>query len=155
YLWQFQPVERIYRSMVADISRQGPPYGYSDPAGAGIDTQQVPFPYTKAGWPAMQAALRQRTDYYPRHPWVLGDGGPAPTTATADLQRQLRQRYSADYDAQWRQFLAQAAIAPYGDSRDAARKLDAMTAAQSSLLRLFCDIATHTAANTDAQSALQ
>jgi type VI secretion system protein ImpL len=155
YLWQFQPVERIYRSMVADISRQGPPYVFSDPAGAVIDTQQVPFPYTKAGWPAMQAAIRERTDYYARDPWVLGDGGPAATAATADLQRQLRQRYSADYDAQWRQFLAAASIAPYSDSKDAARKLDAMTAAQSSLLRLFCDIASHTTANTDVQSALQ
>ena len=43
YLLAFQPVERIYRAMLAEVSKRGQPFVFSDPAGAVVDTQLVPF----------------------------------------------------------------------------------------------------------------
>ena len=144
YLWQFQPVERIYRSMLGEVSKRGQPYVFVDPAGAVIDKQQVIFPYTKPGWGAMQNAVLRSTDYYGRDPWVFGEQNKGASASTLELQQQLRQRYAADYLAQWQQFLNQAAVATYSGFSDASRKLDSITTAQSSLLRLFCGISMNT-----------
>ena|SRR5215469_3668537 len=96
--------------MLMEVSKRGPAFMFSDPTGAVVDTQQVPFPYTKAGWPVMQNEIREVTTNYGRDPWVLGEGDAAGRTSTLELQRQVRQRYAADYVAQWQQFLKQGAV---------------------------------------------
>jgi type VI secretion system protein ImpL len=155
YLLGFQPVERIYRAMLAEVSKRGQPFVFTDPAGAVLDTQQVPFPYSKAGWPVMQKEIREVTTNYGRDPWVLGEGDAAGNTSVLELQRQVRQRYASDYVAQWQQFLNQGAVSSYANIQDAARKLDAMTSPQSSLLRLFCGISVNTSADAEVQSGFQ
>jgi type VI secretion system protein ImpL len=155
YLLAFQPVERIYRAMLTEVSRRGPPFVFSDPAGSVVDGQQIPFPYTKSGWPVMQKEIREVTTNYGRDPWVLGEGDAAGSTSTLELQRQVRQRYAADFVGQWQQFLNQGAVSQYANIQDAARKLDAMTSAQSSLLRLFCGISVNTSVDAEVQTGFQ
>ena len=155
YLLAFQPVERIYRGMLMEVSKRGPPFVFSDQAGAVVDPQQVSFPYTKAGWPVMQKEIRDVTTNYGRDPWVLGAGEAAGNTSTLELQRQVRQRYAADYVAQWQQFLDRGAVSQYANIQDAAHKLDAMTSPQSSLLRLFCGISVNTSVDAEVQTGFQ
>jgi type VI secretion system protein ImpL len=156
YLLAFQPLERIYRAMLAEVSKRGQPFTFLDPAGAVVDGQQVAFPYTKLGWPVMQKQIREVTMNYGRDPWVLGEGDTAGSTSTFELQRQVSQRYAADYVAQWQQFLDRGTVSQYVNIQDAARKLDAMTSPQSSLLRLFCGIAVNTSVDaSEVQSGFQ
>jgi type VI secretion system protein ImpL len=155
YLLAFQPVERIYRAMLREVSKRGQPFIFSDPAGAVVDGLQVAFPYTRGGWPVMQKEIREVTTNYGRDPWVLGAGDAAGSTSTFELQRQVRQRYAADYAAQWQQFLSQGAVTAYANIQDAARKLDAMTSPQSSLLRLFCGVSVNTSVDVDVQTPFQ
>jgi type VI secretion system protein ImpL len=155
YLLAFQPLERIYRAMLMEVSKRGQPFIFSDPASAVVDRQQVAFAYTKGGWPVMQKEIREVTANYGRDPWVLGAGDAAGSTSTLELQRQVRQRYAADYASQWQQFLSQGAVTAYANIQDAARKLDAMTSPQSSLLRLFCGISVNTSVDAEVQTAFQ
>jgi type VI secretion system protein ImpL len=153
YLRQFTGIEPIYRSLLAAVSAKVPSIDFARkyPTSVGIvrDPFVVPGPYTKDGWTAVHAALKDVDRYFKGETWVVGDE--APVTADRDkVVAQLRTQYVKDYIAQWRQFLASAAVERIGGVQDAARKLEPMVSNQSPLLAMFSLISRNTAVDTQA-----
>ena len=143
YLLGFQQEDRIYKGILAAVAPGGQSVRFVDPQNAVRDPQEVQYPFTKGAWSRVQAAIRDATSYLGRDAWVIGGASGAP--ASPQLQAKLRQRYSSDYIAQWQQFLNAASVSSYRDLSDAARKLNTISSAQSSLLQLFCVISANTA----------
>ena len=84
----------------------------------------------------MKDALRHADKYFSGEQWVLGDQT-ASNFDRAKLEQQLRDRYVADFIAQWRAYLKAAVVVRYTDIPDAAKKLNLLAGNQSPLLALF------------------
>jgi type VI secretion system protein ImpL len=108
-----------------------------------VDGYAVPGAFTAKGAAFMLDAFKQVDQYLNGESWVVG----ADTTAVdaAGLAAQIQSRYSADYIAQWQQFLQTASVVRYADMKDAATKLAALSGNQSPLLALFSMVARNTA----------
>jgi type VI secretion system protein ImpL len=151
FLNQFTGIEPIYRSLLASVSAKFPPidFGREYPSASGIvrDTLVVPGPYTKAGWAAVHTALKDVDRYFKGETWVVGEE--APVTADRDkVVAQLRAQYVKDYIAQWRQFLAAAAVERIVNVQDGVRKLEPLASNQSPLLAMFSLISRNTLVDT-------
>jgi type VI secretion system protein ImpL len=151
FLRQFTGIEPIYRSLLAAVSAKVPGIDFARkyPNASGIvrDPFVVPGPYTKDGWSAVQAALKDVDRYFKGETWVVGEE--APVTADRDkVVAQLRAQYVKDYITQWRQFLASAAVERIGGVQDAARKLEPIVSNQSPLLAMFSLVSRNTAVDT-------
>jgi type VI secretion system protein ImpL len=140
YLAQFAGIERVYQNMLADAGKTNPPIQFNrrfpGSAEVVVDTREVSGAFTKGGWAFMKDALRHADKYFSGEQWVLGDQ----TTANFDhsrLEQQLRDRYVADFIAQWRAYLKSATVVRYAGIPDAARKLNLLSGNQSPLLALF------------------
>jgi type VI secretion system protein ImpL len=151
FLNQFTGIEPIYRSLLAAVSAKVPGIEFARkyPNSAGIvrDPFVVPGPYTKEGWTAVHAALKDVDRYFKGETWVVGEE--APVTADRDkVVAQLRAQYVKDYITQWRQFLASAAVERIGGVQDGARKLGPIVSNQSPLLAIFSLVSRNTAVDT-------
>ena len=151
FLRQFTGIEPIYRSLLAAVSAKVPAIDFARkyPNAAGIvsDPFVVSGPYTKDGWTAVQAALKDVDRYFKGETWVVGDE--APVTADRDkVVKQLRELYVKDYIAQWRQFLSSAVVERIGGIQDGARKLEPIVSNQSPLLAMFSLVSRNTAVDT-------
>jgi type VI secretion system protein ImpL len=143
YLSKFTGVERVYRTLLAEASRNKAPFNFNrefkGSAAVVINNLDVPPAFTKAGWDAMQDALKNIALYFKGDQWVLGDQGSASIDPAA-LEGQLRVMYQQDYINQWRTFLKNTRILPYraSDLADTSMKLAKLSDNQSPLLALFC-----------------
>jgi type VI secretion system protein ImpL len=151
YLRQFTGIEPIYRSLLAAVSAKVPSIDfvrkYPNAAGIVRDPFVVQGPYTKDGWTAVHAALKDVDRYFKGETWVVGEE--APVTADRDkVVARLRAQYVKDYIAQWRQFLASAAVERIGGVQDGARKLEPIVSNQSPLLAMFSLVSRNTAVDT-------
>jgi type VI secretion system protein ImpL len=158
YLNQFPPEERVYRAMLADVSRSSAPIIFSRayPNSAGIVTapEEISGAYTKTGWSLMQKALDNPQPYMKGEPWVLGTQVSGASDVIT-LQQHLRQRYQSEFTNAWRKFLASARVVPYANLKDASRKLEALTGNTSPLLELFWLISYHVSVDPEAAREFQ
>lgn len=134
FLRQFAGSERIYQFMLAEAAKTNQPVQFKA-APYVIATHEVPGAFTKGGATFMLAAFKTVDKYISGEAWVIGEdaGGVDKAKLVADLQS----RYSTDYTAQWRKFLASAQVARYSGVKDAAAKLAVLSGNQSPLLSLF------------------
>jgi len=140
YLSQFAGSERVYQNMLAEASRNNPPLQFNrrfpGSAETVVDTREVSGAYSKGGWNFMKDAIRHADRYFAGEQWVLGDQAAA-RPDPAKLEQQLRDRYTADFIAQWRAYLKAASVVRYASLADAAKKLNQLSGNQSPLLALF------------------
>lgn len=140
YLSQFAGSERVYQNMLAEASRNNPPIQFNrrfpGSAETVVDTREVSGAYSKKGWEFMKDAIRHADRYFAGEQWVLGDQAAA-RPDPAKLEQQLRERYTADFIAQWRAYLKAASVVRYAGIADAAKKLNQLSGNQSPLLALF------------------
>ncbi len=140
YLAQFAGTERVYQNMLADAGKNNPSIQFNrkfpGSAEVVVDTREVSGAFTKGGWGFMKDALRHADKYFSGEQWVLGDQT-ASNFDRAKLEQQLRDRYIADFIAQWRGYLKAAVVVRYTDIPDAAKKLNLLAGNQSPLLALF------------------
>ncbi|MGH7617087.1 MAG: ImcF-related family protein, partial [Gemmatimonadaceae bacterium] len=147
FLRQFAGSESIYQFMLAEAAKTNPPVQFNKTvAGSApyvVDTYEVPGAYTKGGAAFMLNAFKTVDKYLSGENWVVGEdaGGVDKAKLAADLQS----RYSTDYAAQWRKFLASAQVARYAGVKDAAAKLAVLSGNQSPLLALFSVASQNTA----------
>ncbi len=138
YLALFGSFERIYQGMLAGAAKNNPPINFNKrfPEARGVveDPQDVSGAFTKNGWEFMKTAVQHpdRTG----EAWVLGEES-ASNLDPGKLSQQLRDRYYADYIAQWRAYLRSASVVKYKDLADAAQKLTQISGNRSPLLALF------------------
>lgn len=151
FLASFTGADAIYELVVADAGGQQRPLAFQrqfPAAGALVsDRYEVPPAFSPQGWKALDEALRHVDRFFQADDWVRG------TTERQSFDRdqlasQLRRRYVADYIRQWRAFLGNAAVVPFGGPQDAARKLALLSGNQSPLLQLFAFVADNTAVDS-------
>jgi type VI secretion system protein ImpL len=147
YLSQFAGAERVYQFMLAEASRKNSPFAFNrqfpGSAEVVINSKEIAGAYTKAGWTFMQDAIKNADRYFSGEQWVLGDQG-ASGIDRVKLEQQLRDRYIADFSAQWHQFLRAASVVRYASIKDAAAKLNRLSSNQSPLLALLCVVSQNT-----------
>lgn len=140
YLSQFAGIERVYQNMLSEASRNNPPVQFNrrfpGSAETVVDTREVSGAFTKGGWNFMKDAIRHADRYFSGEEWVLGQQAAA-NFDPAKLEQELRDRYTADFIAQWRAYLKAAAVVRYAGLSDAAKKLNQLSGNQSPLLALF------------------
>ncbi|HEY3928419.1 MAG TPA: ImcF-related family protein [Candidatus Koribacter sp.] len=150
YLSQFQAIERIYRSMLEQASKNSPTITFErDVVRA---SKSVDGAFSAKGYAAMQDAISNHR-FMTGEEWVLG-----PITANFDavqLEQQLRQRYHDDFLNKWREFLRSSSVSRYRDVHDAVNKLGILSANRSPLLELIKVISTNTATAGDAAQVFQ
>ncbi len=140
YLAQFSGIERVYQFMLAEANRNNPPVNFNQkfPGSADvvINNRDVPGAFTKQGFAWMQNAIKKADQYFGGERWVLGDYAP-PIVDRAKVEKDLSDRYTADFIAQWRSYFKNSIVLRYGSLRDAANKLMKTSGNQSPLLALF------------------
>jgi len=140
YLQQFNGVERIYRSMLADAGKGTPDFdfnrGYPGSAQVIVDSHVVPAAFTRSGFVGMKAALANPDKFYGAEEWVLGQ---ASTVAASkeSLRDELSGRYAKEYVNHWRDFLKSASVLRFAGVSDATNKLRLLSGNRSPLMQLF------------------
>lgn len=158
YLAQFGAKERVYRLMLAEVSSKNPPVNYNRQfpgfSQVVVNNREVEGAFTRAGWAAMQEAMKNAAKYSGGEEWVLGKQA-ITGVDLARLEQELREIYRNDYLKQWREFLRATSITRYADLKDAAQKLGTLSSNQAPLLALFWLVSHHTAAAPELASAFQ
>jgi type VI secretion system protein ImpL len=148
YLSQFAGVERVYQFMLAEASRQNPSVNFNQqfPGSARVvvNTKEIAGAFTRGGWTTMQKSIPNADRFFAGEQWVLGDQG-ASGIDRAQMERQLRDRYTADFIGQWRAFLQATTVVRYANLKDAAGKLTDLAGNQSPLLAAFWVVSQNTA----------
>jgi type VI secretion system protein ImpL len=152
YLGQFDPVERVYRAMLAEATQKNPAIRlstrYPKSAEVLVSNYEVSGAFTKGGFLSMSASLKNADRFFAGEEWVLGDRGAANVDA-AKLEANLRTRYTTDFIQEWRAFLDKSAIARYADPADGARKLNQLAGNQSPLLGLLSIVSDNTSVDSE------
>jgi type VI secretion system protein ImpL len=84
----------------------------------------------------MQGAIKKADQYFGGERWVLGDYAP-PIVDRIKVEKDLSDRYTADFIAQWRGYFKNSIVVRYTNLPDAAAKLMKTSGNQSPLLALF------------------
>ncbi|MGD0909892.1 MAG: ImcF-related family protein [Candidatus Acidiferrales bacterium] len=147
FLNHFGAVPRIYTAMQNAAAKQNAPVNFyrehPDATDLIRSVSEVPGAFTKGGWDFMQNAMIHSDQYFRGEEWVLGNASEA-ITNRADLEKQLRTMYQADFTKDWQDFLRNARVASYAGTEDAVRKLKKLSATESPLLALLCDASQNT-----------
>jgi type VI secretion system protein ImpL len=162
HLSKFSGTEQIYQFMLSDASRRAKKINFNEqfPGSAEVvvNNRDVLGAFTKPGWAAMQENLRKADKFFGGERWVLGDYAAAKPDAT-QLAQELQTRYTSDYIARWREFLGNTVVVRYSNLKDAAKKLNVLSGAQTPLLALFWVATQNTAVDspkvTEAFDAVQ
>jgi type VI secretion system protein ImpL len=140
YLAQFAGFERVYRAMLTDAARSGPPILFNrkfpGSEAAVIDSYEVSPAFTKTGWDFMTGAMKNPDKYFSGEQWVLGQQVSA-NIDRGKLVQELKQRYHDDFIREWRMFIRSATVLRYANLQDASKKLGLMSGNQSPLLALI------------------
>lgn len=152
YLQQFAGTQRVYLFMLAEVNKNNPSLIFNQkfPGSAQtvINTREVAGAYTKAGWAAMQDAIKHADKYFAGEQWVLGDQSAA-MGDRAKLEMDLQTLYVNDFVEQWRDYLKKTTVVRYDSIQDAAKKLQTTSSAQSPLLAMFCMAAQNVGADPE------
>ena len=151
FLNQFASSQRIYKVMVDEASRSSSAVSFNRdyPGSADYvrDAYIVPGAYTNNGWTKMQRELASITKYTTAAQWVTGERRLSRPEQDS-LAVEVKQRYVADYIAHWREYLRAATVLTGGSLPDQGRRIQALAAAGSPLLRLLAVASKHTAVDT-------
>jgi type VI secretion system protein ImpL len=158
FLAEFADEERVYQSLVFQVSERTEPVEYHRlvPGSETVvrNPRTVPGAFTREGWRLVHERLNQVDALFAGEQWVVGSQ-PVPTTDRQLLAAELRQRYVADYTRHWGDFLQQGAVQRFSGAADAARKLDRLSQPESPLLKMLAMASDHTAVDPAVASAFQ
>jgi len=147
FLGQFAGTERIYRSVLAQALGNLPALHFEQkfPNAAGVvrNPHVIPGAFSREGWTAFRAALKDIDRFFRGEVWVVGDRGPAMTDRKKVVD-QLRAMYAKDYINEWRSFLAAATVERFSSIQEGARRLEPLSGNQSPLLGMFALVSRNT-----------
>ncbi|MBN2244072.1 MAG: hypothetical protein JW793_15410, partial [Acidobacteria bacterium] len=140
YLSKFSGTEQIYQFMLSDASRRARTINFNEqfPGSAEvvINDTAIPGAFTKEGWAVMQENLAKADRFFGGERWVLGEYAASRPDA-AQLEEELRARYIRDYAAKWVEFMNSTRVVRFTGLKDAAKKLNTLSGAQTPLMALF------------------
>jgi type VI secretion system protein ImpL len=152
-LSQYPAIERIYARLKDEGSRKYQPYTLAQATGGKSleylnSSHDVPGVFTEAGWSGyFKNAVGQAGKEVVSDDWVLGSasGASMGSGATeADYERQLRDKYFAEYGDEWMKFLEGISVRPLSDLSEARAALDSLSQQDSALTRLLMNVAANT-----------
>lgn len=153
FLNRFADTERLYQALIAEASAANPDVEFHrvfpGSEGAVRNRSTIPGAFTKPGWSAVQASLDNVDRLFSHETWVIGERAVS-AGDRARLAQELRERYTQEYIAHWRDFLAAGSVAAFGNVEQAARILARIADNQSPLLQLLA-LASH---NTDVDTTV-
>ncbi|MBU1424466.1 MAG: type VI secretion system membrane subunit TssM [Gammaproteobacteria bacterium] len=146
-----QPIsERLYAEMRDVGSRKLEPLDLLSlvngaPRGALVSKNSIPGIYTRNGWDTFVWPYLQKTiDESLRTDWVLGSSSAIDEMPTgemrAQLVRQIRQLYFADYTNQWFSMLSSISARRFDSLHDASSQLQSFTSDNSAIMELLKSI---------------
>lgn len=157
YLLQFADADRVYQVIVSEASSEHPSVQFSraNPGAGAVlrNTYEVPGAFTEGGWQFVSNALENVQRYFAAEDWVIGEQALMQQDRVQIVQ-ELRAQYRADYVRHWREFLEAAQVQRFGNARDAAQKLDQLSAPQSPLLAMLAVASLHTAVDSQTVGAV-
>ena len=152
-LSRYPAIERIYARLKDEGNRKFQPYTLARATGGKSleylsSSYDVPGVFTEAGWSGFfKDAVTRAGKEVVSDDWVLGSasgtamGG---ATAESDYERQLRDKYFAEYGDQWMQFLEGISMRPLADLTAARAALSSLSEQDSALSRLLMNVAANT-----------
>ena len=155
YLSSFGGTARIYQNMLTAAEKATSSINfnkkYPGSAESVLEPEVVRGAFTRAGFDAMQEAIRNPDRYVRGETWVIGDQG-VQTIDKTSLANQLATTYSSDYVKAWQSFLAGGKLVGCGGASPAGLKptaglLDRLSRPDSPLLEFFYTISHNTAVN--------
>ncbi|MEO8129552.1 MAG: ImcF-related family protein, partial [Bryobacteraceae bacterium] len=147
YLWGFAGAKRVYQEMLNDVGSRYKtvsfPKQFPEATTVVNDTYEVSGAFTKDGYAFMMDAIKNARKYF-QVDWVLAEcpvdkvsNCGAATVPMPVLQQQLTDDYTADFIAQWRNYLKNGRVLPYASLEDAADKLDKQRSNRPPLMQLL------------------
>lgn len=139
YLSRFGGVKAAYMALLAQADRVKPPESYNErfkgSADGVISSRQVRYAFTKPGFDIIMAKLKGKKQ--DGEEWVLGQyAGSKPPSE--ELDKGIRDTYTADYIETWRKVLGEARFTGYpGGLPEAETKLIRLTSSTSPVLCLL------------------
>jgi type VI secretion system protein ImpL len=136
FLNQFAGPDRNYLRMLSKANSLYPAVRFRDDDGVIVNRYSVPGAFTTEGWATVHEELANIGELLNRDDCVTGAAGPGGQDL-AELEASLRERYVADYISRWGNFLDSARVMGFGSSGAATRSLEALSGAESPLLRVL------------------
>jgi type VI secretion system protein ImpL len=143
YLGKFAGAERFYPVMLAEASKSVPPAQFQAGGGTVRNPYLVPGAFTRDGWTAVRAVLKDVDRLFAREAWVLGEHRVAPQDRVR-LAEELRAMYVREYVVRWQEYLRAGVVEVGGGPADAAARLEVLADNRSPLLRMFALASHHT-----------
>jgi type VI secretion system protein ImpL len=134
-----------YRSLLQQAGKGLEPVSYTKmfPNDAVSDALPVPGWFTRQGWDRMQQLLAKPEESLKADAWVLGGAKDLSIEELRTLASDYSKRYTVDFVAIWKKYLAAARVTPYTDLKDAAAKLEKISGEHSFLLNLIALASEH------------
>lgn len=158
FLHGFTGIDSIYQQLIsaANKASNGPiDFNRLHPEAAStvIEGHVVAGAFSRKGYDFMQKAIQHPGDF--GEDWVVGKGSVLPVDPST-LSKQLSDRYTSDFENEWRAYLHSAQVRGYSSWSDANTKLQTLSSSSSPLLYLFQIASQNTAvANNDIKTLFQ
>jgi type VI secretion system protein ImpL len=149
---RYSSIELVFTRLKNEGNRKIPSFGLDKATGGKslmylTSDYAVPGVFTKEGWSTyFKNAVAQAGKDAVQDDLVLGSTPniSAAGTSNEELQRRLRDKYFAEYGAEWTKFLGRVSIRPLGNLTEARNALNSFSQQDSALLRLLISVADNT-----------
>ena len=157
YLNRFGQTDRIYRAILKDAGAEGNPIVFNaDHPGTEatvVNHFRVEPPFSKPGFAAFEALLKNPEKYFNGEPWVLGDKS-RESLDKDKLAPELQRRYQDEFVKTWLAYLEATSVRRPAGIPDAVAKLDQLSGNHSALLLALCVASENTALENKEISAI-
>jgi type VI secretion system protein ImpL len=145
YLKQFSGIDRNYAQLLSKAAQKDASFNdqFPDSAGVIVSSHKVKGAFLRAGFLAVQDALKNPANYMGGEEWVLGKNDLKDMDPDT-MRQKLSDRYNQDFVTEWNTVLKTSSVAGYVSNADADKKLEKMTGPTSPLLELLYFIAHNT-----------
>ena len=145
YLKQFSGIDRNYAQLLSKAAQKDASFNdqFPDSVGVIVSGHKVKGAFLRAGFLAVQDALKNPANYMGGEEWVLGKNDLKDMDPDT-MRQKLSDRYNQDFVAEWNTVLKSSSVAGYVSNADADKKLEKLTGPTSPLLELLYFIAHNT-----------
>jgi|GEM_PF-3671335 len=152
-LSQFPAMDRLYNALKSQGNAKFPPFTLSAAtSGRGLDylssSYDVPGVFTEAAWRTyFKQASTEAGKAVLKDDWVVGPtyaGARPQQISDADYQKQILDRYFAEYSTEWQRFMEGISVVPLADLAEARQALNVFSQQDSPISRLLMSVAGQT-----------
>jgi type VI secretion system protein ImpL len=145
YLKQFSGIDRNYAQLLSKAAQKDVSFNeqFPDSVGVIVSSHRVRGAFLRAGFLAVQDALKNPANYMSGEEWVLGKNDLKDMDQDT-MRQKLSDRYNQDFVSEWNAELRASSVARFGTYAAADRSLGKLVGPTSPLLELLYFIAHNT-----------